>query len=271
MNNKFILFYSSSFPELSQEEEPQKRYVHDSNTSEDQAQKRDVKNGTVKPKKCDVISNSSSEQEKSRGKLKKKGKKHDVISDKQDQTIEEPKGKKHDVIMDSSSEQDKSRGKLKKKGKKDDATGEHDSRESEVIQIKKELDVDSGCSNSWKKDSDCDEIVFLGSKKTSQVSLRKSLRLQEKRNEQKRITSKLKEERSKKLAAKFILGENSITYRPPSGYYGEFGVRDHRGIGGRSPDVIEIQEETKEQDEVQDDDMFVDDILKHKVVLKKPK
>ena len=141
--------------------------------------------------------------------------------------------------MDSSDEQDKSRGKPKKKGKKHDVTGEDDSRESEVIKIKKELDVDSGCRNSQKKDSDSDEIVFLESNKASQVSLRKSLRLQQKRNEMKRITSKLKEERSKKLAAKFIFGQSSVMYRPPSGYYGEFGVRDHRRIGGRSPDVIE--------------------------------
>ena len=174
LNNKIILFYSCSFPELS-EEEPQKHYAHDSITSEDQAQKCDVKSGTAKPKKCDVISNSSSEQDKSRGKPKKKGKKHDVISDEQDQTIEEPKkkGKKGDVITDSSDEQDKSTGKPKKKGKKHDETGEDDSRESEVIKIKKELDVDSGCSNSQKKESDSDEIVFLGTKKTSQVSLRK--------------------------------------------------------------------------------------------------
>ena len=44
-------------------------------------------------------------------------------------------------------------------------------------------------------------------------------------------------------------------------------MRDHRGIGGRSPDVIELEEENKEQD----DYMFVDDIPKCKVVLKKPK
>ena len=69
LNNKLILFYSSSFPELSQEEEPQKR---------------DVKSGTAEPKKCDVISDSSSQQEKPRGKPKKKGKKDDVISDEQD-------------------------------------------------------------------------------------------------------------------------------------------------------------------------------------------
>ena len=87
----------------------------------------------------------------------------------------------------------------------------------------------------------------------------------------KRITSKLKEERSKKLTAKFIFSQSSVTYRPPSGYYEEFGVWDHRGIGSRSPDVIELQEETKKQDEEKDDDMFVDDIPKHKVMLKKPK
>ena len=174
LDNKFILFYSSSFPELAPEEEPQKRYVHNGDTSEDQAQKHDVKSGTAKPKKCDVISESSSEQEKSRGKLKKKGKKDDVISNGQDQTIKETKmkgkkhdviskeedrtteelkkkGKKRDVITDSSDEQDKSRGKPKKKGKKHDETEEDNSRETEVIKIKKELDVDSGCSNSQKK------------------------------------------------------------------------------------------------------------------------
>ena len=39
---------------------------------------------------------------------------------------------------------------------------------------------DGGSKLSNKKDSDSDEIVFVGRKKTSAVSLRKSLGLQEK-------------------------------------------------------------------------------------------
>ena len=77
----------------------------------------------------------------------------------------------------------------------------------------------------------------------------------------------MKEQRGKKLAVKFILNESSVTYRPPSGYYRDFGVRDHKGLGGRSPEIIELNED----DDNEMDDMIVDDLPKRKVVLKKPK
>ena len=104
--------------------------------------------------------------------------------------------------------------------------------------------MDDGSSKlSNKKDSGSDEIIFVGRKKTSAVSLRKSLRLKEKRHNQRKLTNQLKEQRGKKLAAKFILNESSVTYRLPSGYYGDFRVRDHKGLGGKSPEIIELNED----------------------------
>ena len=183
-------------------------------------------------------------------------------------------GLKHDV-SDKDVASKPSRSKPKKKGgelEEEPKNNGQQERETEtgeycedIVQIKKEVETDDGSSKlSNKKDSDHDEIIFVGTKKASAVSLRKSLQLQEKQHNQRKLTNQLKEQRGKKLAAKFILNESSVTFCPPSGYYREFGVRDHKGLGGRSPEIIELFEE----DDDETDDMIVDDLPKRKVMLK---
>ena len=98
-----------------------------------------------------------------------------------------------------------------------------------------------------------DEIVILKHKKASDVSLRKSLRIQNRRREEKKKLQ-LQDQKGKKLAAKFVFTKSSVTYQPPVGYYRKFGVAEKSVEGATdSPDIIEIDEE--------EDDLIIDDVL----------
>ena len=92
-----------------------------------------------------------------------------------------------------------------------------------------------------------------------------------KRNEQRRELRKLDEQRSKKLATKFIFNVSSVTYRPPRGYYGNFGVGETRVYA--DVHVVNIDEDNDNNANQESDIMIVDDVSCRKKtnVLKKPK
>ena len=53
--------------------------------------------------------------------------------------------------------------------------------------------------------------------------------------------------KGKKLAAKFIFGKSSVTYRLPCGFYGEFGIN---GTAATScPPVFEIDNDDNDSDD----------------------
>ena len=58
------------------------------------------------------------------------------------------------------------------------------------------------------------------------MSLRRSARQQQNKNEIQNKLSKLKNQRSKKLAAPFILDKSDVTFRAPHGFYGNFGMKE---------------------------------------------
>ena len=115
------------------------------------------------------------------------------------------------------------------------------------------------------KDEDTsDEIVIIKSKKASNVSLRKSLHIQNRKQEEKKL-QQLEDQRGKCLAAKFVIMKASVTYRPPVSYYWSFGVHDKGVIGDSDPpEIIEL-------DNADDDEVIVDDVSNRKKPLKKPK
>ena len=53
--------------------------------------------------------------------------------------------------------------------------------------------------------------------------------------------------KGKKLAAKFIFGKSSVTYRPPHGFYGEFGVNETAATS--CPPVFEIDNDDNDNDD----------------------
>ena len=69
---------------------------------------------------------------------------------------------------------------------------------------------------------DSDEPVVLKSLNTTTASLRCSARVQKQKDEQRSKLKSLQDKRSKSLAAKFILGKSSVTYRPPPGILWKF-------------------------------------------------
>ena len=59
------------------------------------------------------------------------------------------------------------------------------------------------------------------------MSLRRSARQQQNRNEIQNKLSQLKKQRSKELAGPFILDKSDVTFRPPPhGFYGHFGMTE---------------------------------------------
>ena len=74
------------------------------------------------------------------------------------------------------------------------------------------------------ENSDSDEPLIIKTKKASECSGR-SIRRQKAKADLKARLLRLK---NQSLAATFILGESAVTYRPPSGYYGSFGVKESR-------------------------------------------
>ena len=97
-----------------------------------------------------------------------------------------------------------------------------------------------------------DKIVILKHKKASNESLRKSLRIQNRTGGEKKL-QQLQDQKGKKLAAKFVFTKSLVTYWPPVGYYGQFGVAEkYVKAATESPDIIEIDEE--------EDDLIIDDV-----------
>ena len=72
---------------------------------------------------------------------------------------------------------------------------------------------------------------------------------------------KLADKRTKNLAGQFAFSESSVTYRPPEGYYGKFGVTEHNMKGGSTS----VHDEDDDINEV-DSSSSMD-----KVIIKKPK
>ena len=93
------------------------------------------------------------------------------------------------------------------------------------------------------------------------MSLRRSARVQQKKNEMKGHLKKLQDQRTKNLAGQFVFFKSSVTYRPPEGYYGKFSVTEHNVKGG-SKSVHD------EDDDIQEVDLSSST---DKVIIKKPK
>ena len=124
-----------------------------------------------------------------------------------------------------------------------------------------------GKKDESKDEDTSDKIVIIKSKKAFDVSLRKSLRIQNKKQEEKKKLQQLEDQRGKCLAAKFVLTKESVTYQPPVGYYGSFGVHDKGVIGDSySPEIIELDNADDDDDEV-----IVNDVSNRKKPLRKPK
>ena len=62
---------------------------------------------------------------------------------------------------------------------------------------------------------DSDEPIILKRQNTTNVSLRRYARVQQKKNKFKALVKEAKQKYTKKFAANFILGESSIMYWPP--------------------------------------------------------
>ena len=179
----------------------------------------------------------------------------------------------------------------KKKGdvQKDDSTQERDvpMRDVPMRDVtsddqppeKRKHDIPQGNGNS------SDELIIV-KKNTVKASLRRSARVQKRREKVQAICKKAKENYSKKLAATFILGESSVMYRPPAGYYGSFGVKEINVHGqsedGEEEDVDEDTESSTGPEEVvlkkpkkgflenevifsDDDEMEIDNTLKNNI------
>ena len=122
-----------------------------------------------------------------------------------------------------------------------------------------------GKQDGRKDDDTSDEIVIIKSKKASDIRLRKSIHIQNRKQEEKKKLQQLEDQRGKRLADKFVVTKASVTYRPPIGYYGSFGVHDKGVIrDSDSPDIIEL-------DNADNDEVIVDDVSNRKKPLRKPK
>ena len=64
---------------------------------------------------------------------------------------------------------------------------------------------------------DSDEPIILKRQTTTDISLRRSARVQQKKKKVKALVKEAKEKYTKKVASPFILAESSITYWPPPG------------------------------------------------------
>ena len=72
--------------------------------------------------------------------------------------------------------------------------------------------LNTGKKDGSKDEDTSDEIVIIKSKKVSDVSLRKSLRIQNRKREEKKKLQQLEDQRGKCLAAKFVITKASVTY-----------------------------------------------------------
>ena len=140
----------------------------------------------------------------------------DVTKDHQDVTKE-----KHTVMEVTS---------IKEKDEQDvtnvsgEATVDHKEEEVTVMEATGKVeDKQQSRGKKTEDDESSGEIVFI--KKATTVSKRKSERRAKLKAEQRAKLQKLHSQK-KSLAAKFILSESAVTYRPPQGVYGNFGVKE---------------------------------------------
>ena len=101
--------------------------------------------------------------------------------------------------------------------------GVKDEEEDNEKPANKKCDV-KGTSDG--KNDDSDEDVVLVRNRTTVASLRRSVRQQQNRNELKQKLNKLKQQRSREMAAPFILDKADVTFRAPRGFYGNFGAKE---------------------------------------------
>ena len=90
--------------------------------------------------------------------------------------------------------------------------------------------------------------------------------MQKIKNEQRSKLKNLQEKRTKSLAAKFILGESSVTYRPPIGYYGNFGAKE-TNVEGSAANVDDDDDDDENDAEVMNENTSSEEYVR----LKKPK
>ena len=215
----------------------------------DQEDKRDVKNESVDRDEQRDGQNNESEEDGKRRKKKKRGdvpdneKDCDVTNgseqDEKRRNKRKPDVKNESVDLDVNTQRDEEDGKRRKKRKHDVTDNEN---ESDVNQ-------------------EDEEVIILKRNKTTHVSLRRSARVQQQKNKMKGHLKKLADQRTKNLAGQFVFSESSVTYRPPEGYYGNFGVTECNVTGG----IISINDEDDEINEGDSSSSMV------KVIIKKPK
>ena len=90
----------------------------------------------------------------------------------------------------------------------------------------KNHDVPSEKEEECVETGDSDEPIILRRLNTTDISIRRSARVQQKKNKVKALVKEAKDKYTKKVASPFILGESSITYRAPQGFYGSFGAKE---------------------------------------------
>ena len=141
---------------------------------------------------------------------KEKKKNIDVTEDENGK----PKKKKRDVKPTSTVTEDEKGTPKKKKhdvkpksGVKEDENGKPDNKKRDVKNTS-----DGNGEKRRDVNNDSDEDLVIKQNKTSVVSLRRSACQQQNKNEIQNKLSKLKNQRSKKLAAPFILDESDVTF-----------------------------------------------------------
>ena len=244
---------------------------------------RDSDNNSNSPKpkkKRDVTpdGNSSQLKKKSDGKGADPKEEDDESTSKRKKSGKGAARKKENITSDENSSKPKKKSDKKRKGdvQKDDnnstqecdvpmrdvtsddnnsnsgAEPRRDVTSNDQPPEKRKRDVPQGNGNS------SDELIIV-KKKTVQASLRRSVRVQQRREKVQAICKKAKKDYSKRLAATFILGESSVTYRPPAGYYGSFGVKEINVHGQSEDGEDDVDEDTESSTGPKE------------VVLKKPK
>ena len=98
---------------------------------------------------------------------------------------------------------------------------------------------------SQQDDNGSSEELIITKTKASEVSLRRSARRQKQKADQKAKLQMMHNQKYQGLAAKFILSESSVTYRPPVGFYGNFGSVE-RNVLPQSEKLNEDEDEEED-------------------------
>ena len=155
--------------------------------------------------------------------------------------------------------------------------------EQEKIDAKKRKHDNSNADTA----GDSDEPIILKRQHTTDISLRRSARVQQKKNQVKALVKEAKDKYTKKVASPFILAESSVTYcPPPEGFYGSFGAKEKNvrpdpvhldddwddaggGETSSSCEIVKIKKPKKGfiENEVvfTDDEMDIDSTLKNNI------